>query len=233
MPPKALINEWAAKEKVEVQIDFITSQGNKLLLTGAAEAQAKSGHDILALSTWLPSRYADQLVPMNDVMDRADQAERRGQRHGRVSRQDRRQVARRCRQRSAARSRARARASTYMKQHGRHRRAGDVSGGRAAQGRRLDARHLPQGGRGLPQGRPSRSASASARRPTMSTRAGAIFHGFGAMLVDDKGDITVKTDRGAPGARLLQEADGRSCRPTCRRGTTPRTTSSWSRARRR
>jgi ABC-type glycerol-3-phosphate transport system substrate-binding protein len=66
---KALIEEWAAKEKVEVQIDFITSQGNKLLLTGAAEAQAKSGHDIFALSTWLPSRYASQLVPMNDIMD--------------------------------------------------------------------------------------------------------------------------------------------------------------------
>jgi ABC-type glycerol-3-phosphate transport system substrate-binding protein len=66
---KALIDEWAAKEKVEVNIDFITSQGNKLLLTGAAEAQAKSGHDIFALSTWLPSRYADQLVAMNDVME--------------------------------------------------------------------------------------------------------------------------------------------------------------------
>ena len=28
-----LIDEWADKEKVEVQLDFITSQGNKLLLT--------------------------------------------------------------------------------------------------------------------------------------------------------------------------------------------------------
>ena len=64
----ALIQEWAAKEKVEVQIDYITSQGNKLLLTGAAESQAKSGHDVLAFSTWLPSRYASQLVSMNDVM---------------------------------------------------------------------------------------------------------------------------------------------------------------------
>jgi ABC-type glycerol-3-phosphate transport system substrate-binding protein len=66
---KALIEQWAAKEKVEVQIDYITSQGNKLLLTGAAESQAKTGHDVFALSTWLPSRYADQLVPMNDVME--------------------------------------------------------------------------------------------------------------------------------------------------------------------
>ena len=36
---------------------------------------------------------------------------------------------------------------------------------------------------------------------------------------------------GAPGARLLQEADGVPAGPTCRRGTTPRTTSGWSRAR--
>ncbi|MBS0539005.1 MAG: extracellular solute-binding protein [Proteobacteria bacterium] len=64
----ALIKEWADKEKVEVQVDFITSQGNKLLLTGAAESQAKSGHDIIALSTWLPSRYAEQLVPVDDLM---------------------------------------------------------------------------------------------------------------------------------------------------------------------
>jgi ABC-type glycerol-3-phosphate transport system substrate-binding protein len=45
---ETLIKEWAEKEKVEVQLDFITSQGNKLILTAAAEAQAKAGHDILA-----------------------------------------------------------------------------------------------------------------------------------------------------------------------------------------
>jgi ABC-type glycerol-3-phosphate transport system substrate-binding protein len=64
-----LIKEWAEKEKVDIQIDFITSQGNKLLLTTAAEAQAKSGHDILAQNTFLPARNAELLVPMNDVMD--------------------------------------------------------------------------------------------------------------------------------------------------------------------
>ena len=63
------IKAWAEKEKVEVQIDFITSQGNKLLLTSAAEAQAKSGHDILAMNTFLPARYAEQLVPVNDIME--------------------------------------------------------------------------------------------------------------------------------------------------------------------
>src|SRR6478736_9505176 len=45
----ALVNEWAAKEKVEVQIDYIPSSGFKNLLTIAAEAQARSGHDILAM----------------------------------------------------------------------------------------------------------------------------------------------------------------------------------------
>ncbi len=65
----ALIKEWSEKEKVEVKVDYITSQGNKLLLTGAAESQAKSGHDIIALSTWLPSRYANQLAAVDDIME--------------------------------------------------------------------------------------------------------------------------------------------------------------------
>jgi ABC-type glycerol-3-phosphate transport system substrate-binding protein len=64
-----LIKEWAEKEKVEVTIDFITTQGNKLLLTGAAEAQAKSGHDILAHTSFLPAQYSEQMMPVNDLMD--------------------------------------------------------------------------------------------------------------------------------------------------------------------
>src|SRR5262245_48330975 len=53
-----LIEEWAAREKVEVQIDYITTQGNKLLLTITAEAQAKAGHDVLAMPTWRPHTHA-------------------------------------------------------------------------------------------------------------------------------------------------------------------------------
>lgn len=59
---------WAEKEKVDLQIDFITSQGNKLILTAAAEAQARSGHDILVLGSWDCARYSDQLVPVDDIM---------------------------------------------------------------------------------------------------------------------------------------------------------------------
>ncbi|WP_051334863.1 extracellular solute-binding protein [Bradyrhizobium sp. Ai1a-2] len=63
-----LVNEWAAKERIEAQIDYITSQGNKILLTVSAEAQAKAGHDILVMTTWLPHANAEQLEPVNDIM---------------------------------------------------------------------------------------------------------------------------------------------------------------------
>jgi ABC-type glycerol-3-phosphate transport system substrate-binding protein len=65
---EALVKEWAAKEKVDVQVDFITSQGNKILLTIAAEEQAKSGHDILAMPTWQPAERARNLEPVDDIM---------------------------------------------------------------------------------------------------------------------------------------------------------------------
>lgn len=64
-----IVNAWAEKEKVEVSIDYIPSQGNKNLLTIAAEAQAKSGHDVLAMPTWWPHAQADLLEPMNDVVE--------------------------------------------------------------------------------------------------------------------------------------------------------------------
>ena len=64
-----LVKEWSEKEKVEVQVDFITSQGNKLLLTIAAEAQAKSGHDIITMTNWLPSEHADKLEPVDDIVN--------------------------------------------------------------------------------------------------------------------------------------------------------------------
>jgi len=66
----AIIKEWSDKEKVEVRIDYITSQGNKLLLTLAAEAQAKSGHDIMEFTNWEAAQYATSLEPMDDVVKR-------------------------------------------------------------------------------------------------------------------------------------------------------------------
>ncbi len=63
-----LCNEWAAREKVDIKIDYIPSQGNKNLLTIAAESQAKAGHDLLAFPTWQPADKAHELEPVDDVM---------------------------------------------------------------------------------------------------------------------------------------------------------------------
>ena len=75
----------------------------------------------------------------------------------------------------------------------RHRRAGDVSGRRAAEGRRLDARRHAQGRRSLPQGGLPVRHRARHAEDNVDT-AGAIFQSFGAALVDEKGNITVKSD---------------------------------------
>ncbi len=64
------VNAWAAKNKVEVQADFITGNGGKLSMTGAAEAQAKAGHDALTFYNWDVHNYADALEPIDDVMGR-------------------------------------------------------------------------------------------------------------------------------------------------------------------
>ena len=64
----AIVKEWAEREKVEVKIDFITSQGNKLLITLAAESQAKSGHDIMEFTNWEAAQYSAGLEPVDDVV---------------------------------------------------------------------------------------------------------------------------------------------------------------------
>jgi len=63
-----IIQEWGEKEKVDVKVDFITSQGNKLLLTIAAEAQAKSGHDIMEFTNWEAAQHAFALEPVDDLV---------------------------------------------------------------------------------------------------------------------------------------------------------------------
>jgi hypothetical protein len=62
-----LCQEWADKEKVEIKIDFVTSQGDKLMLTAAAEAQARSGHDMITLPVWYSAAQTDNLENSDDV----------------------------------------------------------------------------------------------------------------------------------------------------------------------
>src|SRR5262245_17165417 len=66
----AIIKEWAGKEKVDVNVDYITSQGNKLLLTLQAEAQAGSGHDIMEFTNWESAQMNAALEPVDDVVKR-------------------------------------------------------------------------------------------------------------------------------------------------------------------
>jgi hypothetical protein len=63
-----LCNEWGAKNKVDVHIDFITSQGEKDKLTAAAEAQASTGHDIMSHRDWNIRIHQEMLEPLDDVI---------------------------------------------------------------------------------------------------------------------------------------------------------------------
>src|SRR5215467_9376140 len=63
-----LCNEWGEKNKVEVHIDYITSQGEKDKLTAAAEAQARTGHDIMSHRDWNIVVHHKAMEPLNDVV---------------------------------------------------------------------------------------------------------------------------------------------------------------------
>src|ERR1700723_3603747 len=65
---KQLVDAWAEKNKVEVQLDFLTAIGEKINITMAAEAQAKTGHDVYAFDMWTVHEFADSLVPVDDVV---------------------------------------------------------------------------------------------------------------------------------------------------------------------
>jgi ABC-type glycerol-3-phosphate transport system substrate-binding protein len=67
---RKLCGEWGEKNRVNVQLDFITSVGNQNLLTIAAQAQSRSGHDVLSFPTWEPSAQAELLEPVDDVVAR-------------------------------------------------------------------------------------------------------------------------------------------------------------------
>jgi len=167
----ALVNEWAAKEKVEVSVDYITSQGNKNLLTIAAEAQARSGHDVFQFPTWQPADHANRLDPVDEIM--AELIKQNGAVNPTVE--------------------YLARADDLMRQH-----AGiDVvamypSGAPPkAEAWTLDA--FLKGAEACHKAGFPFGIGLGTTEDNVDT-AGAIFQSFGANLVDAKGDIAVKTD---------------------------------------
>jgi len=69
---KKLVDAWADKNKVTVQLDFIPSVGSKINITMAAEAQARTGHDVYAFDQWTVHQYSDKLDPVDDVIHRLE-----------------------------------------------------------------------------------------------------------------------------------------------------------------
>ncbi len=65
---RKLVAAWSDENKVDVELDFLSSVGNKIQITMAAEAQARTGHDIYAFDMWTVHQYADKLDPMDDIM---------------------------------------------------------------------------------------------------------------------------------------------------------------------
>jgi ABC-type glycerol-3-phosphate transport system substrate-binding protein len=63
-----IVDAWAEKNKVDVQLDFLTGVGEKINITMAAEAQARTGHDIYAFDMWTVHEFADKLTPVDDIM---------------------------------------------------------------------------------------------------------------------------------------------------------------------
>ncbi|PPR17723.1 MAG: hypothetical protein CFH37_00941, partial [Alphaproteobacteria bacterium MarineAlpha9_Bin7] len=63
-----ICEDWGSANGVEVNMDFITSIGNKLLLTAQAESRAKTGHDVYSLPVYYPSMFRRSLEPVDDVV---------------------------------------------------------------------------------------------------------------------------------------------------------------------
>ena len=70
VPPamRKLCESWAAREKVDLQLDFVSTNGDKILLTLAAEGQAGAGHDIATIPSWYVSGQVERLEPVDDLV---------------------------------------------------------------------------------------------------------------------------------------------------------------------
>jgi len=64
-----VVKDWADKNKVDVMVDFLSSNGEKINITMAAEAQASRGHDIYAFDQWTVHQWSEKLIPMDDVVN--------------------------------------------------------------------------------------------------------------------------------------------------------------------
>ena len=227
-----MCQEWAAKEKVELKIDYIPSQGNKNLLTIAAEAQAKAGHDMLAFPTWWPADKANELEPVDDVMKTLIAANGAGVAADRVPRASTTATGWRFRPRRAARSRGPAARIDLFKQH-----AG-IDLQKMYPAARRPTRRCPTPGPGTRCWRPREVPQGGLpvrHRPGPDHRLGRLdgraVRRLRRRAGGRQGQHHGQVRRGEAGARVHEEAGAVPAAATCSPGTTPRTTSGWSPAR--
>jgi ABC-type glycerol-3-phosphate transport system substrate-binding protein len=64
------IERWGAQTKTEVQVDFLSQTPDQMTMTLAAEAEAKSGHDVVRMGYAAVTTYARFLEPADDVVMR-------------------------------------------------------------------------------------------------------------------------------------------------------------------
>ena len=226
---KALIklcNEWGEKNKVEVHIDFITSQGEKDKLTAAAEAQAGTGHDIMSHRDWNIRIHQDAARAARRRDRRADQEVRADQPGRRISRQDQGHLARRS---DRGRQPGQAVLLAFRSLQGacRPRSARHVPGRRVeirqGQDRQVDLGSLSRIRAEAAQGRlPGRSADG----PDLATRSiGSAGCSTRTASCSSTPRTTSRSTPTRPGRRWKSRARSwKSVRPKSTPGTTPATT---------
>jgi hypothetical protein len=65
---RRIVEDWAAENRIELRLDFITSVGDKNALTARAEARARVGHDVFQHAAWQVAVHHRQLEPLDDVV---------------------------------------------------------------------------------------------------------------------------------------------------------------------
>ena len=222
---QALTEEWAAKEKVEVQIDYIPSQGNKNLITIAAESQAKSGHDILAFPTWEPQAHAELLEPVDDIMNDLIKE------HGKVNQT----VEYLGKVKGAWRVVPATVGSQIKGPCSRIDLMKSLAGidvqamypaGSAPKADNWTLETFLKAAEACHKGGKPFGIGLGGTTDSIDT-AGAFFHAHGAMLVDEKGSHHRQDRQGPSGAGVPHASSPSSCRRMLRPGTTPPTTSGW------
>src|SRR5436309_1634542 len=65
-----LVETWGKRNAVAVQVDFLSTTTGQFLVTPAAEAQSRAGHDVMYFQDYYVATYAAHLEPVDDLVTR-------------------------------------------------------------------------------------------------------------------------------------------------------------------